>query len=173
MTHVIRSLLVMGALALAGGAQAATITVFNTLMDGQQANAGNGTGSLATGAATMTLDHDTLEFTWFVAWQDLEAPVTVAHFHGPALPGQNAGVEVAIDPTSNPSSGSTILSMQQVDDLLAGLWYINIHSELFPAGEIRGQVIAVEPIPLPAALWFFGPALATFLGLRRRQSRAD
>lgn len=167
MKDFLRSFLIVGLLALAGGAHASTITVFNALMDGQQANAGNGTGSLGTGAATMTLDNDTLEFTWFVAWQDLEAPVTVAHFHGPAMPGQNAGVEVGIDPTSNPSSGSAFLSAAQASDLLAGLWYINIHSELFPGGEIRGQV---RPVPVPAALWLFGSAGMALFGLRRRQT---
>ena len=159
MTGLLRPLLVLATLAMAGAAQAATITVFNALMDGQQANAGNGTGSLATGAATMTLDHDTMEFSWFVAWQDLEAPVTVAHFHGPAIPGQNAGVEVGIDATSNPSTGSAFLTVDQIDDLLAGLWYINIHSQMFPGGEIRGQVLAVQPIPLPPAVWLLGSAL--------------
>lgn len=167
MKELLRSFLIAGLLALAGGAHASTISVFNALMDGQQANAGNGTGSLGTGAATMTLDRDTLEFSWFVAWQGLGAPVTVAHFHGPALPGQNAGVEVGIDAGSNPSSGSTFLSAAQASDLLAGLWYINIHSELFPGGEIRGQV---RPVPVPAALWLFGSAALTFVGLRRHQA---
>ena len=74
----------------------------------------------------------------------------MAHFHGPAMPGQNGGVQIGIDAASNPSSGSAILTLDQVDDLLAGLWYVNIHSEMFPAGEIRGQVLAVQPIPLPA-----------------------
>ncbi len=150
------------------GAQAATITVFNSLIDGAQANAGGGTGSAGTGAGTMTLDHDTLEFSWFVAWQDLAAPVTVAHFHGPAMPGQNAGVEVAIDAGSNPSIGSALLSSSQADDLLAGLWYINIHSQAFPGGEIRGQVVAVSQVPVPAALWLFGSALIGLFGLRSK-----
>lgn len=148
------------------GAQAATITVFNTLIDGVQANAGAGTGSGGSGAGTMTLDHATLEFSWFVAWQDLDAPVTVAHFHGPAMPGQNGGVEVAIDAGSNPSSGSTFLTSAQADDLLAGLWYVNIHSQAFPSGEIRGQVLAVSQVPVPAALWLFGSAVAGLMGLR-------
>ena len=58
-----------------------------------------------------------------------------------------------INPTTGISadilSGSTVLSDQgQIDDLLAGLWYINIHSSAFPGGEIRGQVdptIVPEP----------------------------
>ena len=153
-----------------GASQAAHITVFNALIDGDQANMGLGTGSTGTGAATMTFDSDTNEFSWFVAWQDLIGTVTVAHFHGPAAPGTNAGVQVAIDASSNPSIGSAILSDSQAADLFAGLWYINIHSTFEPGGEIRGQVLAVSAVPAPAAAWLLGSALAG-LGVVRRRAR--
>ncbi len=157
-------------LTVCGAAQAAHITVFNALLDGDQANMGLGTGSTGTGAATMTFNSDTNEFSWFVAWQDLIGTVTVAHFHGPAEPGMNAGVEVAIDAMSNPSIGSAILSADQASDLFAGLWYINIHSTFEPGGEIRGQVLQVSAIPLPAAAWLLASAVAG-LGLIRRRKR--
>lgn len=35
---------------------------------------------------------------------------------------------------------NTILTQQQYDDMLAGSFYVNVHSTAFPAGEIRGQV---------------------------------
>lgn len=149
--------------------QAATITVFNSFIDGGQANMGNGTGSPGVGSATMTLDHDTSLFSWFIAWQDLTAPVIAAHFHGPAAPGTNAGVEVGFDHTLNPTSGSATLSADQIDDLLLGLWYINIHTEAFTGGEIRGQVLPLRQIPLPAAVWLFGLALVTLTGLRQKR----
>ncbi|MFK8031126.1 MAG: CHRD domain-containing protein [Gammaproteobacteria bacterium] len=145
-------------------AQAAHITVFNTVMTGDQANAGQGTGSTGKGAATMTLDSDTGLFSWFVAWENLVGDVTVAHFHGPATPDQNGGVQVVIDPSSNPTSGSMVLTADQIDDLLQGLWYINIHSTENPGGEIRGQVLALTPVPLPGAVWLFSGAL---IGLAR------
>ena len=119
----------------------ALITVLTSSMDGAQANGGLGTGSGGTGSATMTLDTDTGEFQWFIVWQDLEGTVSNAHFHGPAAPGMNAGVQVGIDFMSNPSIGSAILNDNQINDLLAGLWYINIHSTTSPGGEIRGQVL--------------------------------
>ncbi len=144
--------------------QAATITVFNTVMTGDQANAGQGTGSTGKGAGTMTLDHDTGEFSWFIAWENLQAPVTNAHFHGPATPDQNGGVQLAIDFNVNPTSGTAVLTNEQIDQLLAGLWYVNIHTSEFPGGEIRGQVLALTPIPLPGAVWLLATALLAFGG---------
>jgi len=29
---------------------------------------------------------------------------------------------------------------EQLADLLAGKWYVNLHTANFPAGEVRGQV---------------------------------
>lgn len=139
-------------------------------MDGDQANMGLGTGSPGVGSATMTYNSNTGEFLWFVGWQDLLGTVINAHFHGPAMPGQNAGVEVAIDFSSNPAQGSAILDAGQAADLLAGLWYINIHTTFETGGEIRGQVLPIAqiPIPVPAAFWLMLTALAAGGFVRRR-----
>lgn len=142
----------------------ATLIRLTSTMDGMQANAGLGTGSMGTGVASMLFDDISNEFTWDVRWSGLTGDVTVAHFHGPALPGVNAGVEVAIDATSNPSSGSAVLSDAQEADLLAGLWYINIHSDVNPGGEIRGQVV----VPEPAMLGLMLIAVCGMIGLGRR-----
>lgn len=151
------------------GAHASTIVVFNALLDGDQANNGAGTGSPGKGAATMTLDTETNEFQWFIAWENLMGIVTAGHFHGPAMPGQGAGVALGFDATTNPTSGSAILSAAQASDLLAGLWYINIHTTVVGGGEIRGQVFALTPIPVPAALWLFASAGGVFIALMRRR----
>ena len=163
---LIRNLLAFVALTLAVSSQAAMINLAATI-DGSQANAGAGTGSPGTGSAQMTLDDATGMFTWTVQWSDLQGMVTVAHFHGPAAPDQNAGVEVAIDAGSNPAMGMEVLDAQQQADLLAGLWYVNIHSDAFPSGEIRGQV---NVVPLPAAAWLFGSAILGLLVLGRRRA---
>ena len=124
----------------------AEIVNLNSNMDCAKADAGAGTcagGGTGTGVGTLTFDTVTNDLNWNVSHSGLSAAVTAAHFHGPALPNQNAGVEVDIG-ISSPSIGSTVLTPGQAADLLAGLWYINIHSTNFPAGEIRDQVDVVS-----------------------------
>lgn len=149
----------------------AGIIQLEATLDEAQANAGAGTGSPATGSATMTLDDVTNLFSWEISWSALLGDLTVAHFHGPAGPGVNAGVEVdflTIAP-GNPSVGSTVISAEQATDLLAGLWYINVHSTEFPGGEIRGQVTLSSDVPAPATIALFGLGLAG-LGWSRRKA---
>lgn len=149
----------------------AATTSFEASIDGLQANAGAGTGSPGTGFASMTFDDVSSLFSWDISWSGLLGNETVMHFHGPAGPGANAGVQVnfgSISGITSPSIGSTTISAGQAADLLAGLWYINIHTDLFTGGEIRGQVNAV---PIPAAAWLFGSALLGLLGMTRYKSR--
>ena len=116
----------------------------------------------------MTFDDVTNVIAWDISWSDLLGDLTVAHFHGPALPNQNAGVQVSLvgSPPDNPNIGSAPISDAQATDLLNELWYINIHSTLNPGGEIRGQVLRV-PEPITLALLGFGLAGLGFA--RKRQ----
>lgn len=147
----------------------AAIINLDAVIDGAQANAGAGTGSLSTGSAAMTFDTETSLLSWNISWTPLVSGETAAHFHGPALPDQNAGVQVGIGVASNPAIGAATLTPLQQSDLLAGLWYINIHSNDFPSGEIRGQV---NVVPIPAAIWLFGSGLLGLIGLARRKACA-
>jgi hypothetical protein len=156
-------------LAVSLHSQAAIIT-FSSAIDGAQANAGMGTGSTGFGSASMMYDDNTGTFSWDVSWSGLTGDITVAHFHGPALPGVNAGVQVTIDPMVNPSSGSAMISTIQLDDLLAGLWYINIHSTFAPGGEIRGQVFVDQAVGVsaPSMLVLFMASSLVCLTRRRK-----
>lgn len=141
----------------------ASLIPFSATIDGAQANAGLGTGSAGMGSATMWLDDLTNNFSWNISWTGL-SDVVNAHFHGPAAPNMNAGVEVQIDFSMNPTMGNALLSNQQAEDLMAGLWYINIHTAEFPAGEIRGQVV-----PEPGIMSLLLVPLVGLIFLRRRR----
>ncbi len=95
------------------------------------------------GKGTADLDYDaaTKKLTWKLTYSGLSGPPTAAHFHGPADPGKNAAVAVAIpNPSSSPVEGSATLTDAQAADLMAGKYYINVHTAANPGGEIRGQV---------------------------------
>ena len=65
-----------------------------------------------------------------------------AHFHGPAAPGANAGVQVPVAGGVNSGlDGSATLTADQAKMLENGQMYFNIHTEANKAGEIRGQVM--------------------------------
>jgi CHRD domain/Thrombospondin type 3 repeat len=133
------ALIAAGLTLFASGSEADIINLTSSI-DGAQA----GTGSSATGSATMTFDDQTNELAWDISWTPLEGDITQAHFHGPAEPGQTAGIQVnwgSISGLVSPSIGQATITATQAADLLAGLYYINIHSTVAPAGEIRGQVL--------------------------------
>jgi hypothetical protein len=97
--------------------------------------------SPATGTVTVTFDTATKKLTWQGSYSGLSGPATAGHFHGPADPGKNAGVAVPITPNTSPLQGSADLTDAQAADLMAGKWYVNIHTDAHKGGEIRGQVM--------------------------------
>jgi hypothetical protein len=99
------------------------------------------TGSAGTGTVDATLNTDSKVLDYTVTWSGLTGPATMAHFHGPAAPGKNAGVLVPLgmDPTS-PIHGTATLSDAQIASLEAGQWYANVHTAAHKGGEIRGQL---------------------------------
>lgn len=96
--------------------------------------------SAATGTVTVTFDTATKKATWQGSYSGLSGAATAGHFHGPADPGKNAGVAVPITPNTSPLQGSADLTDAQAADLLAGKWYVNIHTDAHKGGEIRGQL---------------------------------
>ena len=99
------------------------------------------TGSPGTGRVQATLDPATRVLHYTVTFHGLTGAATMAHLHGPAPAGANAGVEVPLGnaPTS-PIRGEATLSAEQVEALEQGKLYANVHTPKHPGGEIRGQL---------------------------------
>ena len=110
--------------------------------------------SPATGTLTLTVDFGTGTVAYSGSFAGLVGPSTVAHIHGPAPLGMNAGVILPLNvvpgspPTGGTFNGGGTLTAPQVNDLVNGLLYVNVHSAALPGGEIRGQLTPVAPPPL-------------------------
>ena len=99
----------------------------------------------AKGSAAVTYDPATRVVTWTITYTGLSAPATMAHFHGPAEKGKNAPVLIWLStkgsPAESPFKGEATLTPEQAQQFTAGEWYINVHTQAHPGGEIRGQVV--------------------------------
>ena len=104
--------------------------------------------SPAFGVAFMTFEDDEKILHYSITYTDvfLVGAETAAHFHAPANPGENASIIFPITPVpGNPKNGSVgPLTGKQIGELKRGLFYLNIHTDAFPGGEIRGQVLPVR-----------------------------
>ena len=96
--------------------------------------------STATGLVDARFDTVTKNLSWTVTFSGMSGPAIGAHLHGPGEPGKNAGIVLPFNFVLSPIKGSATLTDTQAADLMGGRWYVNIHSELNPGGEIRGQL---------------------------------
>jgi hypothetical protein len=131
------SLLIVGSLA----AQ----TEFVATLDGAQEVPAN--ASPARGKMNVTLDTATSTLGFRLVNDAFSTAVTASalHFHKGAV-GVSGGIVVNLDTGyGGPTlwGGTTrVLLAAEITDLRAGLWYVNVHTTQFPAGEIRGQILA-------------------------------
>jgi len=117
----------------APASNAMTETYTATLSGGEEVPP---TSSQGKGTFEMQLNIANNEFTWKMSYSGLTGAATAAHIHGPAEKGKNAGVVVPLQGME----GKGKLNPTQYGDLAAGLYYVNVHTQQNPGGEIRGQL---------------------------------
>lgn len=129
--------LLLVTLSIYSTAQAADSTVYHVRLTGAEANAcdGNDTPNWGYGIVTLSPDSSTLH----VYMEHTVIDPIVAHVHqaprciiGPP--------RFFIPDATSPIDVSFAMESYDVDDLLAGDFYLLVHSNEFTAGEIRGQV---------------------------------
>jgi hypothetical protein len=125
--------------ALLGAAPLATAATVNFKADLSASQEVPPTNSKGSGAVTATFDTASKKLSWKGTYSGLSGPATAAHFHA-GEPGKNGGVAVPISPNTSPFEGSATLTDAQAADLMAGKWYVNVHTATNKAGEIRGQL---------------------------------
>jgi hypothetical protein len=176
----------------ASSADAATILLdlqgkagFGLLAGNENSTVNGAFGSGGEVGAGISFDDVSLVLTINVAWgvangfTNLTGAATMAHIHGPTTSGgtgsftQNASVLFNLDSgvgwNSSASAGginkTVNLNSAQAADLLAGKYYINVHTSTNGGGEIRGNIV----IPEPATASFLALGVG-MLALRRRKS---
>ncbi len=112
--------------------------VFKATMDGAQ-EAPNPVTTTESGNATLTFNTTTKVFTINVT-HTIASP-TNGHIHKGAAGTGGPVVFPFATFTSPINFTSAALDASQEADLMANLYYVNIHTAANPAGEIRGQLI--------------------------------
>ena len=167
---------------------AANTVVYQAFLDGLSENPSN--ASPGSGFTTVTFDYSANTMEVAVNFSGLLAAATAAHIHCCAAAPTNMSVAVPLTGFPFTTSGTY---NQTFDMTLAGTYnpafitasggsvpgaigalgtgldtgqaYLNIHSNLYPGGEIRGYLQAV---PLPGAVWLLPSAVAALRWVRRK-----
>lgn len=108
-------------------------------------------GSSAAGTGTLALDTETGALSGSVTITGMV--VTAAHIHE-GFAGSDGGVIIALDASGETLTvpEGTVLDAAQMAAMNAGNYYVNVHSEGFPSGEIRAQITPDDVDVILAAL---------------------
>jgi hypothetical protein len=99
------------------------------------------TASSGSGTALVTLNQGQGEVCWDITVSNLTTPVILAHIHQGGA-GTNGSVVVDFNEPVNGLSGcvhADAALIKQIRQDPAG-YYVNVHTTMFPGGEVRGQL---------------------------------
>jgi hypothetical protein len=178
-------LLVLGLLACALWAQAQGTLQFRATLTGSQVVPPNGDPTIGRGDFWLVdgLLHFQVDVP-LVTFTSMSAAI-----HGVALPGEEAPVifdlgGAGVYPGSSQGdppghryfspfdgtfgAGPFTLTSEQISQLQAGLWYVEVTSFTMPDGQLRGQIL---PVPEPATWALFGTGTFLFWWYGRRKQK--
>ncbi len=124
--------------AFPGGEIRGQITPLNAALDGEQEVPPVATP--ARGWGVFQIDTVTKELHYYIQVGGLTGAETGSHIHGPALHGINAAVAEAL-PVGNLKVGTWTYDASEEEGILNGHYYVNVHTNTHPSGEIRGQIV--------------------------------
>jgi hypothetical protein len=104
----------------------------------------------ATGSATLLLNDAQTQVSYHIEYDGLAGTEIASHIHN-ATPAQNGPIVFTLPP-GNPKDGVWNLTPQDVTELIAGRLYVNIHSDQYLTGEIRGNLME-QIVPVEETTW--------------------
>jgi hypothetical protein len=121
----------------------AATTTFTAVLNGHQCVPPVATGGY--GDATFTLSDDMTELVYHIEFGNMTGTEFAAHIHN-APPGKNGPAELAL-PVGSPKDGTWQIPANMVTELMAGRLYVNIHTDVYVGGELRGNIMqAATPV---------------------------
>lgn len=135
---VVAATLVGSSIAVGAKPSGTTYKLKAALNIGQEKPIPKGTKLGASGRFTATLNGTTL--TWKLTFKHLSGPASAAHIHQGARKVAGPVIVPLCTPCTSPATGAATLTADQVKDVLAGKYYVNVHTIKNPGGEIRGQI---------------------------------
>jgi len=138
----------------------------------------------ATGTASLSLSEDETELEYHITIEGLTPTEAEAHFHNAGFDAEGTAVKaldfsggLTISGTWSRTDVTDPLTAALVNELLAGRLYINIRTESYSDGEIRGNVIPIilfssslsgENVPTPVTTSAHGTGFFFYAGENER-----
>lgn len=130
-----------------GGELRGQIVPFNALIGANQEVPVN--ASTGSGWAIATVDTALNTLSYRIFYEGLTGAPSLAHFHGNSLHGSNSSPKVTLAVTASPMTGTVAYNPADEGAILAGRWYVNLHTPTHPGGEVRGQLVP-RVVPMDA-----------------------
>ncbi len=167
-------------LVMAQAGKADTIVGLSGVINGAQDNVSTPWTGTETGSINLT----TNLFSWDVSYNysntDIYGIPDMAHFHAGApgvdgpiiIPLADTSMMTPVTPIPTSFMGSQMVTASQASAIAAGNWYFNLHTTVYPAGIIRGQLNAT-PEPASMLLMAGGLSVLGLAGARRLRKTAQ